>query len=675
MKSTFSLKNMAGYFLFIFFGSLTNSIFVNQLGYYGALFFLLVIWYKTKDNPFEKTGLELALILYLVAEILALIFTENKPQALQNLMKRAFLMPIIFVVPPLMSKEKINKQLIWLSAFAMIGVFIYLYKSYSLYALGEMQRNESGPSVFQYPITASEIMTFFMLFYFALILEKGKHTKRRIVSIVLFILTALAIFATYKKTGWIGSAAGIFIIIFCLRKWIVNILLLSSIVVGFLLSHNSSKVSLFSISESGAKQSTTVTTSGSALSVNFGKKIIAVSDYSNGVLLYNDSLKLIQHITTPAPAGATEFIGDSLLMIYMLNTKLLLYTNNAGVFSETGKEFLSPGLTVNWKIYNSKLYVLDRDSGLTVFALSGEKKERFPSLSGFENFEVLSDSLLICAAKSKVFLTSYSSIKDSILVNKQPSIIYKIGDGFILGFDDNISAYDVHDSKICNVKNITLTNRILRSSVYGSEVFVYYSNNSWASLKFDSTLQAHESTISIINKGQPYSIAKNDSIAIVTEVKRSPLLRIFDSNHPSNSSRIALWKAGFAMFMDHPLTGVGDIDLAKQYIKYKSPTDKEIQGHLHNNFMHILATLGVFGIIAYLYLLFSLYKLYFSVYNLSEGDSLNSALMLGAIGSLTSFIFAGLTEWNFGDHEIITMVWLITGLALAIKTSYKTDNN
>ncbi|MCK7516577.1 MAG: hypothetical protein MZV64_02065 [Ignavibacteriales bacterium] len=54
----------------IFILSLSNSIFVNQVGYFGALLFILIKAFLTRKNPFSRTGLELAFALYMLAEIL-----------------------------------------------------------------------------------------------------------------------------------------------------------------------------------------------------------------------------------------------------------------------------------------------------------------------------------------------------------------------------------------------------------------------------------------------------------------------------------------------------------------------------------------------------------------------------------------------------------------------------
>lgn len=69
----------------------------------------------------------------------------------------------------------------------------------------------------------------------------------------------------------------------------------------------------------------------------------------------------------------------------------------------------------------------------------------------------------------------------------------------------------------------------------------------------------------------------NDSLfANRVENKKSRLLGIFDPYHPSNLTRIALWEPGIKIFKNHPIVGVGDIDLANYYKQYKQPYYKEI---------------------------------------------------------------------------------------------------
>jgi hypothetical protein len=45
---------------------------------------------------------------------------------------------------------------------------------------------------------------------------------------------------------------------------------------------------------------------------------------------------------------------------------------------------------------------------------------------------------------------------------------------------------------------------------------------------------------------------------------------------------------------------------------------------------------------------------------------------MGSLACFASFTGAGLTEFNFGDHEIITMVWFSVGLSFVVA---KVSNN
>jgi len=152
----------------------------------------------------------------------------------------------------------------------------------------------------------------------------------------------------------------------------------------------------------------------------------------------------------------------------------------------------------------------------------------------------------------------------------------------------------------------------------------------------------------------------------LTNVKRSRLLSIFDPYIPSNFNRIALWRAGFEIFKDYPLFGVGDIDLAEYYKQYKRPYDKEIQGHMHNNFIHFLVTLGLFGLLALLFLFTKMIIIDFKIYKKVKDQPFLSSLALGTLASFCGILAAGLTELNFWDHEIQTLVWFTFGLNIAL---------
>jgi O-antigen ligase len=144
--------------------------------------------------------------------------------------------------------------------------------------------------------------------------------------------------------------------------------------------------------------------------------------------------------------------------------------------------------------------------------------------------------------------------------------------------------------------------------------------------------------------------------------------------HPTNIVRLSLWRAGWQIFKDNPLFGTGDIDLAGYYKKYKRYYEKEIQGHLHNNYIHVLATLGLFGFLAVCYLLLKILLINIGIYKRNKDIPFVSSYSLGVLGAFCAFLVSGLTELNIWDQEIITLVYFTFGLNIAFNNQIKPDS-
>jgi O-antigen ligase len=140
---------------------------------------------------------------------------------------------------------------------------------------------------------------------------------------------------------------------------------------------------------------------------------------------------------------------------------------------------------------------------------------------------------------------------------------------------------------------------------------------------------------------------------------------IFDPSMTSNLTRIHMIETGWRMFLDRPLVGTGDIDLKQLYLTYTVPIDEAEGGHLHNNIMMLLVTLGIVGFAASMALFVRIGILEWRSHRLTKHDWLLGSLSLGALASYAGFHIMGLFEWNFGDHEIAVLLWLTVGLSLA----------
>ena len=88
-------------------------------------------------------------------------------------------------------------------------------------------------------------------------------------------------------------------------------------------------------------------------------------------------------------------------------------------------------------------------------------------------------------------------------------------------------------------------------------------------------------------------------------------------------------------------------------------------GHLHNNLMEALVTLGAPGFCAVVYLFVMIAVVIRRAGIGAEKGSLRGALTTGLLAAYAGFHVLGLFEYNFGDHEVMVLVWFLTGLAAA----------
>ena len=144
------------------------------------------------------------------------------------------------------------------------------------------------------------------------------------------------------------------------------------------------------------------------------------------------------------------------------------------------------------------------------------------------------------------------------------------------------------------------------------------------------------------------------------------LRSIVDINHPENASRLMLWKAGLRIFADHPIVGVGDIDLHDLFVQYIPPGPDISWGHEHNVLLQILVTLGALGFIAVVALFVRILVAEWRIYRKVKDDWLAGSFALGSLAVFVGIQIMGLTEWSFGDQEVALLLWTSLGLSLAL---------
>lgn len=657
-------------FIVLFLLTLTNSIFLNQIGYFGALIVLLVQFAVKKNNPFEKTGLELAFLLFMAVEFIAFLLSDYQTNALQNVMKRGLLIPVIYVFASVPETEKEMKQITVIYVLAASAVTaLYIYHSLEYFFSSLYKTTESGPSVFQYPITSSELYSFLVILLFAFVLYGRMKLSIRIAAIVLFLIAAASLFATYKMTGWIGAAAGMGIILLYKKDWKLIVPALALIAVLFVRDKNISRVEVYTVQNGAFTKTAETETSGRPYDLLQAGGDVLLSDFQAGLVTVTDKALLRNSFRTPSPVVTAREIDSVKLLLWMMDSRFWVIRRTVESY-ELLYEVLSPGQTNAFTLSGSFLYIMDKDSGLSVFRLGDDSFEKIYYNKKFpfaQRLAVVNNLLMHHAApgglrihRLKEGVPAEQIYTDSAMTNV--NLLAASGDELIASANGETSRTRFDDS----------VGVLIKSNIYkeaGQCGYFASDGKSELFIRQDGKIliyrdrEAMPETIAL--PYSPNSAAINGDALFVTQMKRSRMLRIVDPYHLSNYARFEMWKTGWRIFEERPWFGVGDISLEPYYKQKKSPYLKEIQGHLHNNYVHVLAILGGIGFIVFIYMLGMVFLRLHRAVGAVKGSEFFYPLTLGVIGSFTGFLVSGLTEWNFGDHEIITMVWFFCGLAIA----------
>ncbi len=128
-------------------------------------------------------------------------------------------------------------------------------------------------------------------------------------------------------------------------------------------------------------------------------------------------------------------------------------------------------------------------------------------------------------------------------------------------------------------------------------------------------------------------------------------------------SRFALWRGGWEVLKDHPLTGCGFRCMDIVHVNYPDPTGyiKKYRG-MHNNFVQLAVDTGLLGLTAWISIWVGYFFALFRRYRQSESDSTSRWVIYGSGAAVLGFLAGGMFEVNFYDSEVAMVLYFIMAL-------------
>jgi len=145
---------------------------------------------------------------------------------------------------------------------------------------------------------------------------------------------------------------------------------------------------------------------------------------------------------------------------------------------------------------------------------------------------------------------------------------------------------------------------------------------------------------------------------------RERILSMADPRDETVRDRLAMWHSGLAMVADHPLIGVGPGQVRVWYPQYRRPEAvRPSTGHLHNSAIQIAAERGLPALAVWIWLWVLFFRESGRVLRRLGPDASNErALVSVSLWGVAGFLVAGLFEHNFGDGEVVMLVYALMAM-------------
>ena len=147
---------------------------------------------------------------------------------------------------------------------------------------------------------------------------------------------------------------------------------------------------------------------------------------------------------------------------------------------------------------------------------------------------------------------------------------------------------------------------------------------------------------------------------------RERLFALKSELSPLRGGRLAMWETVPGILREHPM-GIGVDNVGSVMYKYNASIEKG-HSHVHNTPLQILLELGPLGLMAFIWWMVVFLKISYTAFrNIKDENIYEKSLMFGIFSAFVGFLINGMVEFNFGDSEVVMIVYILMGLTLLIR--------
>ncbi len=140
----------------------------------------------------------------------------------------------------------------------------------------------------------------------------------------------------------------------------------------------------------------------------------------------------------------------------------------------------------------------------------------------------------------------------------------------------------------------------------------------------------------------------------------------------SNVYRLYLWEGTINMIRDFWITGVGFGYWAFRYAFLEYALGGRIAWHSHNLYLELLAEMGIWGFITFLWLIFTLFKTTFHLIRTTK-DTYIRYIAAGLLCGMLSILVHGISEHILYLTKSVLMFWMFLGFLMVAKKIGQND--